>query len=360
VNHQTDFNSRTYIAGTNNRSSLMTEFTNILNDNKIDPSQVNDKYPFDIGLAYNPNNNGLIYYNDSTKKYYSDAPNGGVYQEKTISTQGSMNEFSLAMGINVDDKLYIGATIGIPSIYYSETSLYRESKVDTSIKYFQNMNYQQFVETRGTGVNFKAGLIYRPANWVRIGAAIHTPTYYPSMHDHWYSSMSASFDNNGSDASSSPDGYFNYELTTPFRAIGSVAFMIGSYGLISGDYEYVNYSQARFYSGSDSFSSVDSTIQKSFTAPLNFRIGTEWRIQNFRIRGGFGYNGKPYKSSLYNGEKFTVSGGFGYRGKHFYSDIAYVWSRVKDNYYLYDPTLVDPSMNTTVTTNVVLTFGVRF
>ncbi len=360
MNRQNDYSNRTFIEGTNDSSSMLTEYVNILNDNHYNPGVVGEKFPYDIGLAYNPNNNGLIYYDNATGLYNCDAPNGGVYQEKSIKTRGSMNEFNLSLGMNLNDKIYLGATIGIPSIHYVESSTYRELKQDTSIHYFQSLTYNQYLETRGTGVNLKLGVIYRPFNWVRIGAAVHTPTYYGNMRDSWHSSMNAVFDDNGHDDAVSPDGYFDYQMATPFHAIGSLAFIIGNYGLITGEYEYVDFGQARFYSSDESFKDVNTDIKNSYTSPVNVRAGTEWRIGNLRIRGGFGFTGKPYKSALYNGEKYTVSGGLGYRGKHLYSDIAYIWSQTKDNYYLYDPTLVDPSNNTTTTNNVVLTLGVRF
>ncbi len=37
--------------------------------------------------------------------------------------------------------------------------------------------YQDFTSS-GVGINFKAGFIYRPIPVLRLGFAIHTPTYY--------------------------------------------------------------------------------------------------------------------------------------------------------------------------------------
>lgn len=360
MNRQNDFNNRIAIEGVNNQSSMLTEYVNILNEEHLDPSLVSDYHPFDIGLAYNPNNEGLIFYDDSTHRYYCDAPNGGVLQQKSVLQRGSITEFEISTGINLNDQFYIGATIGVPSIRYTESSTYEEVKNDPSITYFQRLVYEQYLETRGTGFNFKLGVIYRPANWIRIGTAIHTPTFYPGMSDYWYSTMYGYFDNNGYDIRTSPDGHFDYNLMTPFRAIGSVAFIIGTYGLITGEYEYVNYNQSRFNSASDDFDDVNDAIRSGYTSPVNVRAGTEWRIMDFRVRGGFSYNGKPSESDLYDGERLSISGGLGYRGKHLFADMTYVWSRITDNYYLYDANLVEPARLTYTGHNAVMTVGVRF
>ena len=359
MNRQNNFNSRTFTEGVNNTSSLLTSYVNFLNDHPgITGQMINDQYPFDIGLAYN---DYLIYYDSVHSRYVNDAYKGGVLQSKSVSTSGSINEYDFAFGANYNDRLYFGATIGIPVIRYFETSRYEEIKQDPSIPYFRSMTYDQKLETHGTGVNLKIGLIYRPANWVRIGAAIHTPTYFGNMRDYWSSSMTSVFDSVwGTNSQSSPDGYFQYEMTTPFRAIGSVAFIIGKYGLISGEYEYADYSQASFYSSDTTFSDVNKDIRNKYKAPLNLRFGTEWCLGEFRVRGGFGYYGSPYQSGINTGVEYTGSLGFGYRGKHVFVDLAYQWSQMKSDYYLYDPTLVKPSNNTLTNNTVTATLGFRF
>jgi hypothetical protein len=360
MNRQNDYNTHLFMHGVNDKSSMMTDYVNTLNSQStLTLGQIDQKYPFDIALATNAN---LIFFNSASNRYACDAPYGGVYQQKTVITSGSINEFDMSFGANYNDKLYFGATIGIPTLRYYEDSYYQENDYRDTIPYFRSLAYGQSLETHGTGFNFKAGIIYRPADWFRIGASIHTPTFYAFMKDKWSSYMMASFDSLESTPQYSPLGYFDYQMLTPFRAIGSLAFIIGQYGLISAEYEYVNYNQARFYStaGSSTFSDVNTEIKASYKTPLNIRFGTEWRIQDFRIRGGFGYYGDPYQYGNSTGQKYVASGGLGYRGKHFFADFTYVWSLTKQEYYFYDSNLVDPSYNNLYSNNILMTFGFRF
>jgi hypothetical protein len=362
MNRETDFNRRVFMEGNNTKNSLLTQYVNILNNSAggLTPQMINDQYPFDIALAYNSN---LIFLADSANLIYgNDAPKGGVIQSKLVTTSGSINEFDFAFGTNYNDRLYIGATIGVPVIRYYERTQYQEIKNDTAIHYFHSMVYNTALETHGTGINLKIGLIYRPADWIRIGAAIHTPTYYGNMRDIWSSDMSANLGDSirYTSSVSSPPGSFDYQLSTPFRAIGSLAFIIGKFGLISAEYEYVNYSQPRFYANGTSFSDVNTEIKNTYKAPLNIRFGTEWRIVNFRVRGGFGYYGSPYQASINTSEMYVAALGWGYRVQHFFFDMTYQWTQQKENYYFYDPTLVNPSENRYRNSSLTASVGFRF
>lgn len=358
MNRQNDFNSSLYVQGPNHTSSLLNSFTDILNKPPVlNPGDVRYNYPFDIGLAYDC---GLIYYDSAQNQYLSDMPHGGAFQDKAVSTWGSINEFDLALGGNISDKLFVGLTVGIPSIRYFYRSTYWEEDYGDSIPYFKSLRYDYSYETHGTGVNFKVGLIYKPAEWIRIGGAIHTPTWYPSMFDYYASSMSAEYDSIlNYPVQYSPSGAYEYQMMTPFRAIGSLAFFIGKHGFISGEYEYANFSQSRFKAPGDSFRDVNSQISSSYTAPINVRVGTEWRISLFRIRGGFGYYGQPDKNGDIS-DRYTVTGGLGIYVKRFFADVAYQWAKSEGNYYMYDPSLVNPAALAIQTNSVSATVGFKF
>lgn len=358
-NRQNDFNNRVTIQGANMKNSLMQSYVNVLNENGTWPADIMEAYPFDIGLAWD------TYLIDTANgEYYCDAVYGGVMQRKTIVTYGSMNEMDFSFGGNIADKVYYGLTIGVPSINYYENSLYEESSIKDTIPNFLSLSYNYNLQTKGTGINVKFGLIYRPLNWLRIGASIHTPTWYTNMHDEWFSSMQSSFKTTSWNGTSySPLGYYDYRLRTPFRAMGSLAFIIGQYGLISADYEYVNYSQAKFNSEFDSYTDVNNEIESNYKSWGNIRFGTEWRLWDFRIRGGFAYFSNPYSGSMAannNAERYQASGGLGYRSKYFFADVSYVWSKMNENYYLYDASMVAPAQLTTTTHSVLTTIGFRF
>ena len=103
----------------------------------------------------------------------------------TVVSNGSIGEYDISAGFNLNNKFYIGATFGIQSLYQRKTYYYGEDYVypgngtDPNLDYqLLYSNFNQEVILDGAGVNFKLGMIYRPIQNLRIGFAFHTPTYY--------------------------------------------------------------------------------------------------------------------------------------------------------------------------------------
>ncbi len=353
MNRYANFNNRMMIEGYNNSSSMLSMFADEAHG--IAPSDLSS---FDLGLAYDTD---LIFDTVGNNEYHNDMPNGGVLQSKSVTTNGCINEIVLSFGANYNDKLYFGATIGLPQLRYFEESTYSETNTDYPDNYFNSFTYNQNLETKGNGINLKLGMIYRPADWVRIGAAIHTPTFYNYMRDKWSSSITSHFNDGKSYSADSPQGTFDYTLETPMRAIGSLAFIIGNYGVISGDYEYVDYSNAKLRSDDDDFVDANNAIRNNYQDQSNIRLGTEWRVgPQFSIRGGYALYGSPYKSGINDAERTSYTGGLGYREQSFFVDFAYVLTQSNEKYYLYNYTGLPAVKNDLTNNNFILTLGFKF
>src|SRR5690606_31985648 len=109
---------------------------------------------------------------------------------------------------------------------------------------FKSFSLHDYVKTTGAGFNFKMGMIYKVRDWVRVGVAFHTPTIY-AMSDDYESSMKSEMKDGTTFSQSTPYGEYNYVLTTPYRMISSLAFVLGSHGVINADYELIDYTTAR-------------------------------------------------------------------------------------------------------------------
>lgn len=361
-NRLNNFSNNVSITGYNKTGSMLDLFVN-----EAGTSNHDDLDNFSAGLAYNAY---LIEHDKTGAPYYHVLPNYGEKQQKNISTTGRIGETVISGGGNYMDKLYIGATLGIERIVYYENSSFRESLDDPNSSYYKFKYYQlnRDVTTGGTGINFKAGLIYRATDWLRLGGAIHTPTFY-SLTDSYVYSINSAFGSGSKDtalwgthSAKSPDGSYNYSLRTPFKAMGSVAFVLGKKGLINVDYEYVDYSSAKLSGDNNAFSDDNSTIRTQYVAANNIRIGAEYRFDPFSLRAGYGLYGNPYKNNgdLFNGARTNYSFGLGYRTNSFYLDAAYVLSFQKEGYYMYDSNYVPVTEKDMKSSTFLLTAGFRF
>lgn len=325
------------------------------------------------GLSYenlDPFFEYLAYYNylinpDSANHYSPAVPDGNILQRRNFESRGSVGEVDITLGGNYSNKLYLGGSIGFSSLRYVEESTYEEVDQQKIIDTLSQFSFDQYLKTKGSGVNFKFGLIYKPIDWVRIGVAVHSPTWY-TMRDEYNSVMKARFDGGYSDSKESPAGSFDYNLTTPFKAIGSLAFIIDKYGLLSADYEITDYSQARLDASGVSFTDENNNIRNKYTTASTVRIGTEWRIGNLSLRGGTAFTTSPmnaqYTSNGADYKKTSYSGGFGIRDNDLFIDFGYIYSQSNEYYKPY--TLSNESVpgvhSTTRTNNFTVTFGVKF
>lgn len=356
VNRMANFNNRMAITGDNPKNSIMDDYILKANGNK--PSNLD---PFDTFLAWET---FLLDTLTGGTKYTSVVPQGGIRQSKEVTSWGSMNEMVMTFGGNFNDKLYLGGTIGFPYIRYFEESVYSESDIADTIYDFKKFDINENIETNGSGFNFKFGMIYRINDWVRFGGAIHTPTFF-TMQDFYNKSIKSVFDNGDNYTDKSPEGEYNYELTTPMRALGSLAFILGKYGLISADYEFVDYGDARLReenrkTSGNIFAEENNLIKSSYTAQNNLRLGAELNVEQFKFRAGYALYGNPFKAGVnIGGERTYYTFGIGVREKSYFIDLAYVLGKYSEEYFLY-PSVPQSVMNDFTSNSFLVTLGFRY
>ncbi len=360
LNRINNFHTHSYYQSDNVRTSLLNHFVETANrSSSFDPFY--EQLAFDAGLIYP--------INDTTNEYTSDMEITGTYpisQRRSSTTRGGINEWNFSLGANYNNLIYLGGSIGISSLRYLEESVYSENDKDNVIPVLNNFSLQQDVTTKGTGVNIKLGVIVRPLDWMRVGASFQSPTLYANMHDDYKNTIKSSLENIPTTPQESPDGAFDYTMITPLKATGSLAFIIAKSGLISADYEFVDYSGSRFDATEASFSDVNGEITNKYKAAGNFRIGGEYRWNIIGFRAGYGMYGSPIapsrKISGNDYSKTSYSGGIGIRDKNYFVDFGYIYSEGNEYFQAYSITNTDVAgtNNKIVNHNFVITFGVKF
>ena len=366
-NRTNDYYTNAYAKGDNSANSIMDYFASIANGNNSDDmsfppaSEPNNTYnpfldsnaPWEAIMAWN-----TYLINPTMGTNYEAALNGndGVFQQNRILNTGSSREFILALGTNYSNKLYIGTTVGITNINYSSSSTFSEDaflSADSLVNGYYNQffysDYKKKIETRGTGYNLKIGVIYKPIDGLRLGLALHTPTFY-NLEDLYSYSIHSNFDyhrNEENYYSNSPDGRYEYQLETSLKAIGSIAYTFKDLGLLSIDVEHVSYSSIRLRDSNDpnTFTDANDAIKSSYRNVNNVKIGGEIRISDVFLRGGYAFYPSPYKKGYLNENTnhSIISCGIGYREGNFFIDAAYMYSIQKEKYVLYDLRNVDGS-----------------
>ena len=188
-NRTANFHRRTSVVGVNTSSSLIDSWVDQLNNSGTDYTDI----PTDLAPGAEFTNAYLGWgtflidtVSGSTNLYMRNvAPNYGQTQQVRELTKGSMGEIALSFGGNFGNALYIGATVGIPRLNYEMERSYTESDTQDSIADFSSFTKTDYLKATGNGFNFKFGLLYRPVKWLRLGAAIHTPTFFEIDESLW-------------------------------------------------------------------------------------------------------------------------------------------------------------------------------
>ena len=118
--------------------------------------------------------------------------------------------------------------------------------------------------------------------------------------------------------------YEPYRLQTPSKITGSLAYIFGKKGLLSVDYSRRNYGNTQFKPVNDAyFAGINNAISNLLTSANELRIGAEYRIQAWSLRGGYRYEQSPYKNKTTVGDLTGYSTGFGYNFGGTKLDLSY-------------------------------------
>jgi hypothetical protein len=375
-----DINQQYSYSGSNRESSIIDYFIEDANarasDNPDEMLRGGREFYSLTALAYN--NYLLDAFDDGNGGYgygsvLSKDPNfpdevRSVDQQETIRRKGAQYQWSIAYGANFSDKFFAGAALGISTLRYKLTQTFEESNFDFSSDAtydpVNSFRMQEDLDIQGTGVNFTLGLIYRPVDFMQVGASFVTPTSY-QLTDNYSARLE-------SDWSDEPDVFEDfdepvlseYSLRTPSKFSAGATFL-SKYGFITADVEFVNYGKAKYSSNTSgiSYSADNGDIKSAYGSVTNYRVGAEFRHDIFRARAGYNLMADPYLTNDDVDRKIqSISFGLGVRLKNFYTDVAFITSKMDGERTPYSASGLPEPIATQKfkTSNVVLTAGFTF
>ena len=386
-NKKNNFRSAMRAYGTTDNSSMLSSIAAGLegiSDSILDQSDYNSNVPWTGQMAWNTYVIAPLSvlggkYSDVHDSYLASTENyneatdelqigGALDQAFNRKVRGSNEEFALNFGGNFSDFLYFGVNVNLHTVSQTVEEYYEEVAKDDSRfdDGFVSMDNSFWLRTTGTGANFKFGVIVNPMSGLRLGATFTTPTWY-ALTDEWDYTMNTAFNNGNSYTEYSPTGTYSYKLTAPMRWSVGAAYTFMDRGLISVDYENVNYANTRLKSenGSESvFYEENDWMNQNYLASSTLRAGLELRLSDsFSLRGGYQHYTPAAKGYA---SRNVVSAGLGFNLSPATS-IDLAWSRMlstTDSFQLYDDyssaVTVPTGTNTNSLNKVVCTLAVKF
>lgn len=256
-----------------------------------------------------------------------------AYLGHAYNRYGTQTKFNLGVGANYNNSLYLGASI---NMHYVDLEQYDSANfgldLDNTIYSFDKQ-YTPFSE-KSNGFSATLGVIGKITNQLRLGASIESPTWW-------------SMDRIYSDYYTGTDGLIYFDnfiedrsFRSPMKATLSGAFVPTKNFAINVDYT-LGLTKPKYKVQGDAESELNSFFGDSYKNLSEIRVGAEYRIKAFRLRGGYSYASSPFDaitinsfsnsgvagdnnySDLILGARNTIGAGLGYDFGKFYVDAAY-------------------------------------
>lgn len=387
-----------YIAGVANNSDVLEE--DVISSNTFDPYQATQyPAPWITILGYDS------YFISPSSDNQSNPQWVGQFDNYTSGTgylsvieKGGIDEYNIALGGNIKDVVFWGMDFGIMNLDYKRQTLWGESLSNANVNLGNGMSrydadwdlYNEY-RVKGTGFNYKLGVIVKPIQELRLGFAFHTPTWY-GLTEKYYANTTFSYSKNGNvvenigaETNNGYDGVNDFNFRTPWRFIGSIAGVFGNNLILSADIDWTAMQYMHFatptyydywyddgydywpapakapepYASSDPYYYTNKDVKDYYQTSTTVRIGAEYRvIPQFSIRAGYAYTSSPVKSDVREGGATIypsdpnpsyefdndinyVSFGLGYRYQAFYIDLAYMYRARKSEWHAFSPNIGD-------------------
>lgn len=270
--------------------------------------------------------------------------------------KGYVGVYDLNISGNINDRVYLGLTVGIHSVRYRHYGEYSEQLKGPQGDFQMTVADERKID--GQGASFTIGAIFRPIETspFRFGVSIASPTFY----DLTTKNYTRVYDSHGFNVNNGES--YDFKLYTPWKFGASVGHTIGNYLALGASYEFADYSHldSRYVSGrhydywyggyydeSESDRTMNNHTKETLKAVSTLKVGLEYKPDPaIAVRFGYNYVSPMYKmegfkdgSLMSDGSYYSsatdytdwkatnrITCGLGYNTGNFNIDLAYQYS----------------------------------
>ena len=290
--------------------------------------------------------------------YPNERTNSG--SDLRIDEAGRVHAFGIHWAMNINHQWYMGLGMKILSYSLNSVGVYNERFAMVNADGLHEMirNSTSLILS-GAGVDFSAGLIYRPARWFRFGFAVETPSF-GSLSTSTNGTISARTDTlRVSYSPYMPVGKAR-DFHMPVRTSLSTAFQIYDKAMIALQYDYAH-QQDRYDTHS-----LRAGLEIVPVAGLYINAGYAFEFMRDRDRqsgateravkidGAFNRQDAYF---MYPQRSHYASAGIGYRGSHAMIQAAYQYRWQNTHLYAHENSIMNPYAMCGETHRIVLTIA---
>ena len=275
--------------------------------------------------------------------------------------KGYVGVFDLNLSGNINDRVYLGMTIGLHSVNYRHYGEYSENLQGPNGNYRLTVADERKID--GSGASITAGVIVRPIETspFRVGLSVATPTWY----DLTTKNNMRAYDSH--DFSVSAGETYDFKLFTPWKFGVSLGHTVGNFLALGASYEFADYSclDSRYvtdryndywygyYDRSESDRVMNDHTKQTLKGVSTLKLGLEYKPDpTIAVRFGYNYVSPMYKESGFKDGTLASEGsyyssatdfttwkatnritcGLGYAVGQFNFDLAYQYSTTNGDF----------------------------
>ena len=285
-----------------NKLSYMKHYNGLLYNSNFDGTvnfdadyvtcnQLDDIYARNLMYAYDGND---AYFYDATSFDFDRAHKGYI------------GAYDFNISGNINDRVYLGMTVGLEDVHYRHVSDYTEQMERPNNINLDWLNVYDERKITGTGYNLKFGAIFRPVEYAPflIGASVATPTWYRLTTTN-YTEVT-----DGGNTAYASEAY-DYKVYTPWKFGLNLGYTDGKMLAIGAGFEYADYSNTDsrvndggsydfydYYESSSSDENMNKHTERTLKGVNTFKVGAEVKpIPELALRAGYNYVSAMYKEN---------------------------------------------------------------
>lgn len=296
---------------------------------------------------------------DDNTAYESNISNGDFDQEYNYTSTGYNGKINFNMATQYGENLYLGLNLNSHFIDYEVQTLFFEDNNNAGSG-INSLTFENNLEALGNGFSFQLGGIYQVSPSWRLGVSYDSPTWF-TIEEKTRQSLSS----NGNDgvyviAPDIVNVFERYDLKTPSRTNGSIAYIFNNVGFLSFDYSYQDYSNSTYKNNSVSaFDGQNENISHELAVVSTYRLGGEYRAGAWSFRGGYRFETSPYEDDFTQGDISSFSTGLGYSFGAARVDIAYLHASQEINPRLYEGNFTNTASIDQINSNFTATLSFK-
>jgi len=255
-----------------------------------------------------------------------------IYSGHAYDRTGTASNLNVSLGGNYENKIYLGAGLNFKSADFDQSDFYQSELSGLGEYAYYQKQYSPYRES-SNGFSASVGIIGKINNNIRLGVAVESPTFW---------NLTRTYTEYGFNSSDNVV-YGIYDetrkLTTPMKLTLSGAVVASKNFAVNVDYT-LGVTKPKYKVEGSAETQLNDYFSSDYKNTSDLRVGAEYRVAGFRLRGGYGLEASPFSDSSikainsngvsgsnglnapFVGKRETLAGGLGYDFKAFYIDAG--------------------------------------